>query len=375
MRLTVINSSAMINLTSDLDRTTPQRFRCPWCEARRGFSYEPEKGDSGVYHCFACGAGGNGVHLYAALRNTDLAGALDAFGIDRDDSAPRRTPNPRSEQNANPQPTPLPPGTKEPSTLDTPERELREALTGYVAALKEDERARAYVEGRGLSVDVLTAYGCGYAAPGKWIGPGAGHRIVTPHTRPAESRHGRCQLVNLSGRHAGDTESGNRHRHIGGNPTALFNANAIHEGTGPLVVTEGPMDALSFIKAGHTRTVALHNTDGVPWKALQGATTTLVFAFDADDTGRTKARIRARDGAMRGFETHILPEGAYGRYSDPNEALQHGALSVRYLRGLTCALEPARIRWAHPPYEGDLYAWMPGADTTDVPVGLDRFEP
>jgi len=38
-------------------------------------------------------------------------------------------------------------------------------------------------------------------------------------------------------------------------------------------------------------------------------------------------------------------------------------------------LEPARIRWAHPPYEGDLYAWMPGADTTDVPVGLDRFEP
>jgi ribosomal protein L37AE/L43A len=73
----------MPDLKADLEATQGDRYRCPFCSARRGLSFEPEKGDSGVWHCFSCQRGGDGVELYTELRNTDLQDALDAFGIDR----------------------------------------------------------------------------------------------------------------------------------------------------------------------------------------------------------------------------------------------------------------------------------------------------
>lgn len=142
------------------------------------------------------------------------------------------------------------------------------------------------------------------------------------------------RLVNPSGRFLGDCDPGQRHRHIGGNPTALFNAASIEEGSGPLVLCEGPIDALSFIEAGWERTVALHNTGGVPWRALRGEASTLVFAFDRDDTGREDAKERAIEAIRRGgFEAHTLrDEATYEGHGDPNEALQAGELTLDYLR-------------------------------------------
>jgi hypothetical protein len=200
---------------------------------------------------------------------------------------------------------------------------------GYRDALAESEKARAYVEARGLSVETLHAYGCGFAPAGEWIGQDNAPRLVTPHTTP----DGR--LVNLSGRFLGDCDPGHRHRHIGGNPTALFNASAIEDGDGPLVLCEGPLDALSFIEAGWERTVALHNTDGMPWDALRGNAEALVFAFDRDDTGREDATERAIEATRRGYGAHTLhDEAAYRDHGDPNEALQAGELTLDYLKGV-----------------------------------------
>jgi len=222
-------------------------------------------------------------------------------------------------------------------TLDTPESELRKALSRYRKALKESEKARRYVEGRGLSVETLHAYGCGFAPAGQWIGSDNAPRLVTPHTTPTGEG---SRLVNLSGRYLGTCPKEKRHRHIGGNSTALFNAAAI-EGeptgsSGPLVICEGPLDALSFIEAGHARTVALHNTDGVPWEDLRGAAEAVVFAFDADDTGTEDAVERAREAVLRGYEAHVIPdgEGTYAGHGDPNDALQAGELTLDYLEGI-----------------------------------------
>ncbi len=220
--------------------------------------------------------------------------------------------------------------------LDTPERELRKALSRYRKALKESEKARRYVEGRGLSVETLCAHGCGFAPAGQWIGSDNAPRLVTPHTTPIGEGSG-ARLVNLSGRYLGTCPKEKRHRHIGGNSTALFNAAAIEgEPTGsggPLVICEGPLDALSFIEAGHGRAVALHNTDGVPWEDLRGNVEALVFAFDRDDTGRKDAMERAREAALKGgFDPYTLhDEDAYSGHNDPNGALQSGELSVGYL--------------------------------------------
>jgi len=213
-------------------------------------------------------------------------------------------------------------------TLDVPERELREVLVRYREALKESDKARAYVEGRGLSVETLLAYGCGFVPAGEWIGSDNAPRLVTPHTTPGG------QLVNLSGRYLGDCPAGKRHRHIGGNPTALFNASAIAEGSGPLVICEGPMDALSFIEAGHERTIATHGKKGPPWKALSGNVSIVAFAFDRDDEdAKEKAVEYALDAKRLNCEAYVLhDEPTYAGHGDPNEALQAGELTLDYLR-------------------------------------------
>lgn len=123
-----------------------------------------------------------------------------------------------------------------------------------------------------------------------------------------------------------------------GNSTALFNAPAIAEGGSPLVVCEGPLDALSFIEAGWERTLALHNTDPSSsfWEAIRGSVDAVLFAFDADETGRKDAQARVREAKMKAYKADTLHDKpTYAGYEDPNEALQAGDLSLHYLRELS----------------------------------------
>lgn len=359
---------------------------CPWHDSDSGtcFTVDP---DTLEWHCFSCDRGGGPLQYVAelesigsgargSLKGQDFFRAWEALskhagcegppdsdsGSDRKDGSrkssdrrPLRSSKKRSATNreARPEtakatagaPSPPPrghPGPNEVGTgpdLDTPERELRKALSRYREALKESEKARRYVEGRGLSVGTLYRYGCGFALAGEWVGQDNAPRLVTPHTTPpTDSSDGRPELVNLDGRHVGGGEV-RRHDRIGGNPTALFNAAAIEgEPTGsggPLVFCEGPLDALSFIEAGWERTAALHNTDGVPWDAIPEPPGRIVFAFDRDDTGREDALKRAREAKRRGFDAHTLhDEAAYQGHGDPNDALQAGELTLDYLEGI-----------------------------------------
>jgi hypothetical protein len=215
----------------------------------------------------------------------------------------------------------------------------------YRDALQESDRARAYVEGRGLSVETLRAYGCGFAPAGEWPQDDSpkhrwkNGRIVTPLTTP-EGR-----LINLHARAVGTCPRKKRHRYWPGNPTppaAYFNAPAIKDESfdsgEPLVICEGPMDALSFIVEGWERAVAIYNTDGVPWRALRDNADTLVFAFDHDEdseTGQTDAAERAGEAYWRGFNAHTLhDEDSYAGHGDPNDALQAGELTLDYLEGI-----------------------------------------
>jgi ribosomal protein L37AE/L43A len=75
------------DLRRDLTKTTGDRFRCPLCDARRGLSLEQDEGQTGVWHCFSCQAGGTGAELYAELHHVGIAEALDAFGVSGSDVA------------------------------------------------------------------------------------------------------------------------------------------------------------------------------------------------------------------------------------------------------------------------------------------------
>jgi len=355
------------------------RGTCKFCDSGNGRIFRVDPGALSWY-CFKCDEGGgppsyvhkesggfgvpSGEDFKEAVRELASTAGVEVPEEDEEDGEddpgtekrkrrPLRNPKPRKQarrpqglesastkSKGGPATSPglRPPANSKP-TLDTPERELRKMLQRYRDALKESPQAKRYVEGRGVPAETLHTYGCGYAPPGDWPQDGNSFhrwkngRIVTPLTTP-EGR-----LVNLHGRAVGGCPRKKRHRYLDDNPNppvAYFNAAAVGEETGPLVICEGPMDAFSFIVEGHARAVAIYNTDGVPWDDLRGNVEALVFAFDRDDTGREDALKRAREAALKGgFDPHTLhDEAAYAGHNDPNDALQAGELSLDYLEGI-----------------------------------------
>lgn len=77
----------MPDLRRDLEKTTGDRYRCPVCDARRGLSLHQDRGQTGVWHCFSCQAGGTGAELYAEMHHVGIAEALEAFGVSGSDVA------------------------------------------------------------------------------------------------------------------------------------------------------------------------------------------------------------------------------------------------------------------------------------------------
>lgn len=119
----------MPDLTNDLTETQGGRYQCPFCDARRGLSFDPGIGESGVGYCFSCQWGGDGVELYAEVRNTDLAAALDAYGIDR--SGLRQEAR-EKEENA-----------PHPTTPEYTDEEWKERCRAWQAMNTEELRLRA----------------------------------------------------------------------------------------------------------------------------------------------------------------------------------------------------------------------------------------
>ena len=369
------------------------RGTCPFCDSdnKRVFTVET---DSLRWHCHHCERGGGPLHYAAERENVGMGArgslkgenffrAWDALSEHAGCEEPPELDAEKETENSDRRPLRSSPETRnrtrsrQPATAgsggsvsrDMPfrrhepkrrmkrsEKELREALLSYREALKESDRARQYVEARGLSVETLREYGCGCAAPGEWVDDhitndngthahrAPNGRIVTPHTTARGDSQSR--LVCLSGRAVPPCDDWLKKRHVKGNDTALFNAAAIATASSgdsidpsePLVICEGPFDALSFIEAGWQRAIALHNTKGVPWDLLRGNAETLVFAFDHDEeseTGQTDAPKRAREAVRRGFEAHTLhDEDSYAGHGDPNDALQAGELTLDYLEGI-----------------------------------------
>lgn len=76
-----------MTLNQYLDLRPGARSRCPFCDARRGLSvldqhtYSYDNGESGLFYCFACGRGGNGVTFLVETQSMTRLEASAALGL------------------------------------------------------------------------------------------------------------------------------------------------------------------------------------------------------------------------------------------------------------------------------------------------------
>lgn len=94
-----MNGKIPKEVSRQLESTTGDRYKCPFCDARRGVSWDPEQGDTGVLYCFSCRIGLSGIQCLAKMwfgspTDENVGKALQRLDADLDtdeiDSAIRR---------------------------------------------------------------------------------------------------------------------------------------------------------------------------------------------------------------------------------------------------------------------------------------------
>jgi len=266
-------------------------------EKTPSFSVDPEQG---LFYCFGCGAGGDGIRLHMALTGDDFPAAIEAlarrFGV----------------------PIPTTPGPRRPRSGEEPDLEpvLTAAAEYFRHELERSETARAYLARRRVSPELAARFGLGYAPEG-WRGlltalaprhpverllaaglvarPESGgepydrfrHRLIFP-IRDAAGR-----LVGFGGRALGDDKA----KYLNTAETARFHKSALLYGLdqakraaregGRLVLVEGYFDLLAVAAAGEPAVVASMGTALTPEQVRLCArwAEEVVIAYDGDGAG------------------------------------------------------------------------------------------
>lgn len=301
--------------------------RCPFHDERSpSFTVSPVKQ---FYHCFGCGAHGTAISF---LINYDRLEFLDAV-----DELARRAgvEVPRDTQQRN----------RDPDIQDL-FNALDAAAKFFRTQLASSDKARAYLDRRGVDEHIRTQFGIGYAPDGfdalkNALGTDArrmgllergglfskndrGHVYDKFRDRvmfPIHDRRGR--VIAFGGRvlDADDTP-----KYLNSPETSLFHkgrelyglwhVRQTHTKIERLIVVEGYMDVVSLCQHGVTEAVATLGTATTPEHAelLFRNAPDVYFCFDGDNAGR-KAATRAmesvlprmRDGRQAFFL--FLPEG------------------------------------------------------------------
>jgi len=291
---------------------------CPFhAEKTPSFHVDPERG---LFFCFGCHAGGDAFDFVMRTANQSFPEALAALA-DRAGVPLERTPEDARDR----------------SEREQILRALDAAAAFYRAQLatSDGERVRAYLQGRGVSAQIVEEFGLGYAPPG-WDGvlralaakgyeaavleragltqaraDGSGYfdllrqRLIFP-IQDLQDR-----TVAFGGR-ALDPEATPKYLNSRESQTfqkgrllyALNRARDAIRETGEIVVVEGYMDALACHQAGVRNAVATLGTaltlDQV--LLLKRFTARVVLVYDADSAGRMASE---RGGQL--FEEAELP--------------------------------------------------------------------
>ena len=286
---------------------------CPFHKEKTpSFSVSPTKQ---FYHCFSCGAHGSAIGFVMEHQGLSFPEAVQ-FLADRVGMA---VPKVRG-QNDNPEVR-----AERKKKQQTLEETTAAAADFYAQQLKFNPAAKAYLDKRGLSAEVIAHYGLGYAPDG-WqplaqvfqLYPNTAlvdtgmvidnegrhydrfrHRIMFPIRNP------RGQVIGFGGRVLDDSKP----KYLNSPDTPLFdkgkNLYGLYEGraavkeAGRILVVEGYMDVVALAQFGVGYGVAALGTATTAEhvKILMRQADSIYFCFDGDSAGR-KAAWRALENAL-----------------------------------------------------------------------------
>ncbi|WP_311398531.1 DNA primase [Neisseria cinerea] len=286
---------------------------CPFHKEKTpSFSVSPTKQ---FYHCFSCGAHGSAIGFVMEHQGLSFPEAVQ-FLADRVGMA---VPKVRG-QNDNPEVR-----AERKKKQQTLEETTAAAADFYAQQLKFNPTAKAYLDKRGLSAEVIAHYGLGYAPDG-WqplaqvfqpypntalVDTGMvidnegrhydrfRHRIMFPIRNP------RGQVIGFGGRVLDDSKP----KYLNSPNTPLFdkgkNLYGLYEGraavkeAGRILVVEGYMDVVALAQFGVGYGVAALGTATTAEhvKILMRQADSIYFCFDGDSAGR-KAAWRALENSL-----------------------------------------------------------------------------
>lgn len=177
--------------------------------------------------------------------------------------------------------------------------------------LAEDQEARAYLAGRGLTEESIARFELGYDKSKK--------AIVIPYGKKHSYYIGRY----LDPEKQGKTHKYDKPRRAEAGPEPLYNAASLYtEGAGAVFVVEGPMCAMSIMQAGGAAVaIGGTGTEKLLTKIrTQPTQKTLVLCLDNDEAGE-KTRDKLITSLQEIGASYVVHNVA-GPYKDPNEHLQ-----------------------------------------------------
>ncbi len=286
--------------------------RCPFHDERSAsFTVSPTKQ---FYHCFGCGAHGTAISFLMNYDRLEFLDAVDELAKQAGMEVPRDS-QPRSQQQQDD-------SRDQYSALDAASRFFQKQLEG-------SDKARAYLDGRGVDADTRARFSIGYAPDGYSAlkdALGKDERRMTLLDRvglfskndrghvydkfrdrvmfPIFDRRGR--VIAFGGR---VFEKDDGPKYLNSPETALFHkgrelyglwqVRQANQKIERLIVVEGYMDVVSLFQFGVTQAVATLGTATTPEHAelLFRNAPDVYFCFDGDAAGR-RAGWRALESVL-----------------------------------------------------------------------------
>ncbi len=303
---------------------------CPFHgEKTPSFNVSREKG---TYYCFGCKRGGDAIDFVMELERVSFAEAVerlaDRFGV----HLPPATPEARRRKDEQDQLT-----------------EVLEAAQATFARHLGDDRPRAFLERRGVSLEQAAEFGLGYAQ-GEWrtlyeeMRRRFPERTVVAAGLVVEGESGRVwdrfrdrvtipihntrgKVIAFGGRTLGDDPA----KYLNSPETALFSKSHVlfaldravraFPQADRAIVVEGYFDCMALHHAGLTETVATLGTalSEHHAKELARRVPRVVVCFDGDEAGRQAAvtALRTLFSASLEVSVLLLPHG-----QDPDDTVR-----------------------------------------------------